>query len=186
MSSNLQVVSQDEVQSADIAEADFDELPDPSRVELPDPSSTTRSWSDGKEKEDIPCSCGDEAHTNLEEWYQGYVSSSAELSRFSNDKYNRAALEENIQKLLPQVTVFNDYCAKCQSLLDSWPAILEKVPEPNNGERNAWDHTNSRISKILLNLRLGTGMGADCVRCSCNVPLAEAILWNCGIGCKIV
>jgi hypothetical protein len=112
-----------------------DELPDPSGLELSDFHEDQKiSDPDDKETEDVHCPCGDEAHRNLEEWHKGYVQSSAEEKVLFNDKFNKAALEEKIQKLLRQVTVSNGYCPSCQNLLDKWLEIIEKVPEYHVGE----------------------------------------------------
>jgi hypothetical protein len=123
---------QGEIKSTEKAQAD--ELPDPSVVELSDFHEGQKiSDPDDKEKEDVQCLCGDEAHTNLEEWYKGYVQSSAEEKVLFNDKFNKAALEEKIQKLLSQVTVSNGYCPSCENLLDKWLEIIKKVPEYHPG-----------------------------------------------------
>lgn len=81
-----------------------------------------------EQKEDIPCPCGDEAHKNLEDWYEAYLESSDEERVVLEDKFNRAALEEKIGKVSLLVPVTNGYCRSCQTLLDEWPSIIKKVP----------------------------------------------------------
>ncbi|TVY45647.1 hypothetical protein LOCC1_G002705 [Lachnellula occidentalis] len=128
--SGLHVVSQQELPSTE--EPGNDELP------LPDPSPIVPSVSreehniwkaDYKQTEDTLCPCGDEAHNNLEKWYEDYLESSAEEKLLLQDRFNKAALEDNIQQLSSQVPVSNGYCPSCQKLLDEWPGIIKKVPE---------------------------------------------------------
>lgn len=85
--------------------------------------------ADYKEKEDIPCPCGDEAHKNLENWYESYRKSSMEERLLLEDKFNKTFLEESIREASLQVLVSNGYCQSCQNLLDEWPEIIKKVPE---------------------------------------------------------
>jgi hypothetical protein len=65
----------------------------------------------------------------LEHWYEAYLESSAEETELLEDKFDKAALEQKIQELSPQVPVSNGYCPSCQKLLDEWPEIITKVPE---------------------------------------------------------
>ncbi|OBT61840.1 hypothetical protein VE03_08807 [Pseudogymnoascus sp. 23342-1-I1] len=81
------------------------------------------------QKDNIPCPCGDEAHKDLEDWYEAYLKSSAEETVLFEDKFNKAAIEEKIQELSSLVPVSNGYCPSCQKLLDEWPDIINKVPE---------------------------------------------------------
>lgn len=82
------------------------------------------------------CRCGDEAHHNLEKWYEKYSGNEPidpwEMAMFerlnSRDKFDRAVLEEQIQKVSLQNPVINGYCPSCQRLLDEWPEIIQKVP----------------------------------------------------------
>lgn len=131
MPPGLVLVSQPEVKRTEHPEAaTADELPDPSRIELSDSQEGQKtSDPDDKEKEDVPCPCGDEAHNNLAEWYKEYLASSAGEKVLFNDKFDKATFEEKIGKLLPQVPVSNDYCLACQNLLNKWPEIIKKVPE---------------------------------------------------------
>ncbi|TVY15015.1 hypothetical protein LARI1_G006653 [Lachnellula arida] len=131
--SGLHVVSQQELPSTE--KPGTDELlppdpPDPSRIVLSDSREEHNIWkTDYKQTEDIPCPCGDEAHKNLEKWYESYLDSSAEERLLLEDKFNKAALEEKILELSAQVPVSNGYCPSCQKLHDEWPQIIKKVPE---------------------------------------------------------
>jgi hypothetical protein len=82
-----------------------------------------------KQNEGIPCPCGDEAHRNLEDWYEAYLRSSAEETVLLGDRFNKAALKEKIQELSPLIPISNGYCPNCQKLLHELPDIIERVPE---------------------------------------------------------
>ncbi|KAH6679264.1 heterokaryon incompatibility protein-domain-containing protein [Halenospora varia] len=110
--------------------ADEKLLPDLGGLELSDaPENQKISDPDDREKEEVPCGCGDEAHINLEKWYKGYLASSAEERVLLEDKFDRATLDQQIYDLLPQIPVTNNYCPSCQRLLDKWPEIIIKVPQ---------------------------------------------------------
>jgi len=82
-----------------------------------------------KEKKDVTCPCGDEAHNNLEDWYTNYLRSSGGEKAPYKDKFDQDVLEARIQSLLPQVPVTNDYCPSCSRLLENWPEVIRQVPE---------------------------------------------------------
>jgi len=122
---------------------------------------TSDSDSEG---EDIPCSCGDENHKNLEKWYKNYAIDRStriiydsldeaalnKLKEAAPDKCDEAALEasldtldgtaleEEIRKMLPLAPVFNSYCPACRKLLDEWPALMKKLEETPRYQRNYW------------------------------------------------
>ncbi|TVY38125.1 Dehydrogenase [Lachnellula subtilissima] len=134
--SGLHVVSQQELPSTEKLGTDELPPPDPSRIVLPDSREEHNIWkADYKQKKGIPCPCGDEAHRNLEKWYEDYLESSAEEKLLLEDKFNKAALEEKIQEVSSQVPVSNGYCPNCQKLLEEWPEIIKKVPEYHPTER---------------------------------------------------
>ncbi|TVY54002.1 hypothetical protein LCER1_G003568 [Lachnellula cervina] len=151
--SGLHLVSQQELPSTENPGTDEQLLP-------PDPPDTTQTalsdspekhniWkTDYKQTEGISCPCGDEAHNNLEKWYESYLDSSAEERLLLEDKVNKSALEEKILELSTQLPVFNGYCPNCQKLLDEWPEIVKKVPEydPNAlGEPYQQPHYKSTL-----------------------------------------
>lgn len=82
-----------------------------------------------KQKENIPCACGDETHEDLENWYETYLGSLADERLLLKDKFDEATLEKKIQELSPLAPISNGYCPNCQKLLDEWPGIIKKVPE---------------------------------------------------------
>jgi hypothetical protein len=103
-------------------------LPDPGRMELADEDQTI-FHPDNMHTEDIPCPCGDEAHKNLEKWYEEYSHSYFAAQRgLFDDKFDDAILKEKFELLLPQVPVSNNYCPNCQNLLEKMSEIVEKVP----------------------------------------------------------
>lgn len=168
----LEIVSQREVNSTE--KRGFDELlPDSSRRELSDSHEDHHedqkpSDPDDKEKEDIPCSCGDENHNNLDEWYKEYLASSVEENVLFNDKFHKASLEAKIEKLLPQVPVSNGYCLSCHNLLDKWPEIIKKVPEyhvDEFGEPYQQPHFKSTL-ELAAGYRNGCWLCAMFVQCS--------------------
>ncbi|RFU28712.1 hypothetical protein B7463_g7603, partial [Scytalidium lignicola] len=111
--------------------------------------------ADHSRKENIPCPCDDEAHKNLENWYERYLASSVEETLLLEDKFSKAALEEKIQELSPQVPVSNGYCPNCQKLLDEWPVIIKKVPEYvpklfNSGEEATRLTAHGDLSQLEL------------------------------------
>lgn len=80
------------------------------------------------EKEHMPCSCGDENHEGLKEWWELFRKTDDQITPLFNDKLNKAAVEANVQKLLPEVLVSNGYCPTCHNLLENWPEFIKKVP----------------------------------------------------------
>ncbi|KAF4634678.1 hypothetical protein G7Y89_g3419 [Cudoniella acicularis] len=80
----------------------------------------------------IQFSCGDEFHSNLEEWYRRYVGSLCcldEEEALLKDKFNKASLEEKIHEKLSEVPVSKGYFPGCQRFLDEWPEIIKRVLE---------------------------------------------------------
>lgn len=105
-------------------------LPDLGGLKVSDlPENLEASDLDDQENKDVPCSCGDEAHNNLEKWYKEYLASSAAEKVLLKDKFDRATVNQQIHDLLPRIPVANDYCPSCQRLLEKWPEIVAKVPD---------------------------------------------------------
>jgi hypothetical protein len=134
MPSGLHIASQREVKGTEKSGAD-ELLPDSSRIELSDSKEDHKAPDpEDKAKEDTVCPCSDEAHNNLEEWHKKYLACSVGEKALFKDKFNKATLEEKIEKLRPQVPVSNGYCPSCQNLLNKWSEIIPKVPEYHPGE----------------------------------------------------
>ncbi|KFY40316.1 hypothetical protein V494_03573 [Pseudogymnoascus sp. VKM F-4513 (FW-928)] len=124
-----------------------------------------------KQKENIPCACGDEAHEDLEGWYEAYLGSWAEERWLLKDKFNKAAVEEKIQELSPLSPVSNGYCPNCQKLLDEWPNIIKKVPEyvPDDEFDEHYQQPHFKST-----LELETGHRNGCLLCTLFVQCSIA------------
>ncbi|KFY11433.1 hypothetical protein V492_04458 [Pseudogymnoascus sp. VKM F-4246] len=122
-----------------------------------------------KQKGNTPCACGDEAHEDLEDWYESYLGSRERL--LLEDKFDEATLEKKIQELSPLVPISNGYCPNCQKLLDEWSGIIKKVPEYVLDDESDEPYQQPHFKGTL---ELETGHRNGCLLCTLFVQCSIA------------
>lgn len=75
------------------------------------------------------CACQNEGHGNLAEWYDAYRQDIpwATLCDDYDEPLDNREVEEEIQALMPNTNVQQDFCVKCQGLLDTWLESISNV-----------------------------------------------------------
>ena len=91
------------------------------------------------------CACQNEGHQNLAEWYDDYRDDISYAFEEYDELLDNREVEEEIQALMPNINVHQDYCVKCQGLLDTW---LETIRNVLVQERSQW-YQRPHFSSVL-------------------------------------